>query len=257
MTIWVIIYLKQNKVINLKFLDIEGAAGDEGISYEGDNFEVSGTYKKNKIKIEVDELEDKKWSELNLFEKIDDKLTDIPYLRGVADLYKERQILFFSSISLISFLMEIPQIYVYLLYFLFELVDTITFRFSQASKYHAAEHMAINMYEEGLPLNIENVRIQDRYHSLCSTNYLIVLIAILLIGIVMNAPLFISIIFGLSMRHELIDYIDDHKQRFKILHSLLKMIQIPLYTSTPEDKHLKLATKTLDKLIKLESNIKY
>ena len=38
--------------------------------------------------------------------------------------------------------------------------------------YHGAEHKTIFCYEAGLPLTVENVRPQSRFHPRCGTNYL-------------------------------------------------------------------------------------
>ena len=43
-------------------------------------------------------------------------------------------------------------------------------------QYHGAEHKTIFCYEAGLPLTVENVRIQPRHHPRCGTSFLIVVI---------------------------------------------------------------------------------
>ena len=40
--------------------------------------------------------------------------------------------------------------------------------------YHGAEHKTIRCYEAGLPLTVENVRIQTRLHPRCGTSFLLV-----------------------------------------------------------------------------------
>ena len=40
--------------------------------------------------------------------------------------------------------------------------------------YHGAEHKTIRCYEAGLPLTVENVRIQTRMHPRCGTSFLVV-----------------------------------------------------------------------------------
>ena len=44
--------------------------------------------------------------------------------------------------------------------------------------YHGAEHKTIFCYEAGLPLTVENVRIQPRHHPRCGTSFLFVVIFI-------------------------------------------------------------------------------
>ncbi len=44
--------------------------------------------------------------------------------------------------------------------------------------YHGAEHKTIFCYERGLPLTVENVRIQPRHHPRCGTSFLFMVIVI-------------------------------------------------------------------------------
>ncbi len=45
-------------------------------------------------------------------------------------------------------------------------------------QYHGAEHKTIFCYEHGLPLTVENVRMQPRHHPRCGTSFLFMVIAI-------------------------------------------------------------------------------
>ena len=56
--------------------------------------------------------------------------------------------------------------------------------------YHGAEHKTIFCYERGLPLTVENVRAQRRFHPRCGTSFLILM---LLVSIVLG--LFIPVQF--------------------------------------------------------------
>lgn len=47
--------------------------------------------------------------------------------------------------------------------------------------YHGAEHKTIFCYEAGLPLTVENVRIQPRHHPRCGTSFLFVVIIVSII----------------------------------------------------------------------------
>ena len=51
--------------------------------------------------------------------------------------------------------------------------------------YHGAEHKSIFCYEKGLPLTVENVREQSRFHPRCGTSFLLVvmIISILVISV--------------------------------------------------------------------------
>ena len=49
--------------------------------------------------------------------------------------------------------------------------------------YHGAEHKTIFCYEQGLPLTVENVRAQSRFHPRCGTSFMILM---LLVGIIIG-----------------------------------------------------------------------
>lgn len=44
--------------------------------------------------------------------------------------------------------------------------------------YHGAEHKTIFCYEKGLPLTVDNVRVQRRFHPRCGTSFMILMILI-------------------------------------------------------------------------------
>ena len=50
-------------------------------------------------------------------------------------------------------------------------------------QYHGAEHKTIFCYEAGLPLTVENIRAQKRFHPRCGTSFLILM---LLVGIIIG-----------------------------------------------------------------------
>ena len=54
-------------------------------------------------------------------------------------------------------------------------------------RYHGAEHKTIFCYEHGLPLTVENVRIQPRHHPRCGTSFLFVVIVV---SILLSSVLF-------------------------------------------------------------------
>ena len=44
--------------------------------------------------------------------------------------------------------------------------------------YHGAEHKTIFCYEKGLPLTVENVRAQSRFHPRCGTSFMILMLIV-------------------------------------------------------------------------------
>lgn len=45
-------------------------------------------------------------------------------------------------------------------------------------KYHGAEHKTIFCYEKGLELNVENIRVQSRFHPRCGTSFMFLMIVV-------------------------------------------------------------------------------
>jgi uncharacterized protein YqhQ len=45
-------------------------------------------------------------------------------------------------------------------------------------QYHGAEHKSIFTYEQGLPLTVENARLQTRFHPRCGTSFLLIVIMV-------------------------------------------------------------------------------
>ena len=78
------------------------------------------------------------------------------------------------------------RIAIFLLYLIFCSKQKDIYRVFQ---YHGAEHKTIFCYEAGLPLTVENVRIQPRHHPRCGTSFLFVVIFVSII--------FSSVVFGI------------------------------------------------------------
>ena len=72
-----------------------------------------------------------------------------------------RIVLFLTYISLVSLMKDIRRVFMY----------------------HGAEHKSIFCYEAGLPLTVENVKKQSRFHPRCGTSFLVLtLVVSILIG---------------------------------------------------------------------------
>ena len=80
----------------------------------------------------------------------------------------------------------ILKILIFLLYLIFCSRQKDIYRVFQ---YHGAEHKTIFCYEAGLPLTVENVRVQPRHHPRCGTSFLFVVIFV--------SILFSSVVFGI------------------------------------------------------------
>ena len=80
----------------------------------------------------------------------------------------------------------ILKIAIFLLYLFFCSRQKDIYRVFQ---YHGAEHKTIFCYEAGLPLTVENVRVQPRHHPRCGTSFLFVVIFV--------SILISSVVFGI------------------------------------------------------------
>ena len=58
-------------------------------------------------------------------------------------------------------------------------------------QYHGAEHKTIFCYENALPLTVENVRIQRRFHPRCGTSFLILMLLVSIVISFFIDPLFL------------------------------------------------------------------
>ncbi len=69
-------------------------------------------------------------------------------------------------------------------------------------QYHGAEHKSIFCYEAGLPLTVENVRKQRRFHPRCGTSFLILMVLVNVFVSFFIEPSFVAI-FGGTMKEVL------------------------------------------------------
>ena len=69
-------------------------------------------------------------------------------------------------------------------------------------RYHGAEHKTIFCYEAGLPLTVENVRKQRRFHPRCGTSFLILMVLVNVFVSFFIEPSFVAI-FGDTMKNVL------------------------------------------------------
>ena len=64
--------------------------------------------------------------------------------------------------------------------------------------YHGAEHKTIRCYEAGLPLTVENVRMQTRLHPRCGTSFLLVVMVISILVFSVASSGLLAVIPGLE-----------------------------------------------------------
>ena len=130
--------------------------------------------------------------------------------------------------------------------------------------YHGAEHKTIFCYEKGLPLTVDNVREQSRFHPRCGTSFLfvVVIISILVFSVVSS---FLTnwnnfwIRFGLhllllpvivALSYELNRWVGAHESLTiaRILSAPGKWLQ-RLTTNEPDDSMIECAIRSLELVI--------
>ncbi len=163
---------------------------------------------------------------------------------------------------------------------LFNLIDglirmiffiTMIFSFSfikdirRVFEYHGAEHKTVFAWEAGLPLTVENARIQPRQHPRCGTSFLMVvmLVAIVLFSIIR----FDSLIFNLLVRVVLMPVVAGLSYEIirvsakKESSAVFKLMTLPgvwlqnITTQEPDDQQLEVAISALKESLKFEPDV--
>ena len=73
--------------------------------------------------------------------------------------------------------------------------------FKRILMYHGAEHKAINAYEAGVPMDVENVKRYSRLHPRCGTSFLfiVLLVSIVLYSILPNLDFYYRIAYRVAL----------------------------------------------------------
>ena len=89
--------------------------------------------------------------------------------------------------------------------------------------YHGAEHKTIRCYEAGLPLTVENVRLQTRLHPRCGTSFLLVVMVISILIFSIASSGLLAVFPGLeAMRGSFL---------FRLIMVVFKLLMLPLVVS--------------------------
>ncbi len=142
--------------------------------------------------------------------------------------------------------------------------------------YHGAEHKSIFCYEKGLPLTVENVRVQSRLHPRCGTSFLLIVMVISIlvfsiipwqqetfaaiprIGVIFSAMpwaiwrvilrlLLLPIVAGIS--YEIIKFAGRHDNPFTRAISAPGMWFQHITTNEPDDSMIEVAIRSLTAVI--------
>ena len=86
--------------------------------------------------------------------------------------------------------------------------------------YHGAEHKTIRCYEAGLPLTVENVRMQTRLHPRCGTSFLLVVMILSILVFSVASSALLACVPALAAIHGTIGY--------KLIMIVFKLLLLPL-----------------------------
>ncbi len=129
-------------------------------------------------------------------------------------------------------------------------------------QYHGAEHKSIFCYEKGLPLTVENVRAQSRFHPRCGTSFMILM---LLVGVIISILIPISIPWlrtvvklallpvSVGVGYELIKLAGRHDNAVTRIISAPGVWLQHLTTKEPEDGMIECAITALEAVIPADS----
>jgi len=125
-------------------------------------------------------------------------------------------------------------------------------------QYHGAEHKSIFCYEKGLPLTVENVRAQKRFHPRCGTSFMVVM---LIIGIIISILIPISNVYlrtvvkllmlplTVGIGYEFIKLAGRHDNWFTRAISAPGLWMQRITTIEPDDGMIECAIKSLEAVI--------
>ena len=129
-------------------------------------------------------------------------------------------------------------------------------------QYHGAEHKTIFCYEAGLPLTVENCRIQKRFHPRCGTSFLfvVVVVSILISSVVFSfvewrnlwvrfALHLLLLIPVVGITYEFNRYVGGHDTPLTRLLSRPGLWLQNFTTNEPDDSMLEVAIRALELVI--------
>lgn len=125
-------------------------------------------------------------------------------------------------------------------------------------RYHGAEHKTIACFEAGLPLTVENVRVQTRFHPRCGTSFIFIVLAVSIIifsfipwhGTLSRALLkvvFLPLVVGIS--YEILRYNGRHDNLCSRLLSRPGLWFQRFTTAEPDDGMIEVAIASVNALL--------
>jgi uncharacterized protein YqhQ len=137
--------------------------------------------------------------------------------------------------------------------------------FKRIFQYHGAEHTAINAYEAGVELNVENARNYSRFHSRCGTSFLLIvtLISILFFSLMPRADYLVRLSYRIvlipvisAVSYEILKLSDRYRDS-----RIMKVLVAPglalqhLTTRQPDDDMIEVAIKAVKEVVRLQKGM--
>ncbi len=138
--------------------------------------------------------------------------------------------------------------------------------FKRIFQYHGAEHAAINAYEAGVELNVENARRFSRFHSRCGTSFLLIVtvISIFFFSLITSPDYFVRLSYRIllipvisAVSYEILRLSDKYKDS-----RIVKVLVAPglllqrFTTRPPDDQMLEVAIKAVKEVESLQCQTK-
>jgi uncharacterized protein YqhQ len=137
--------------------------------------------------------------------------------------------------------------------------------FKRIFQYHGAEHTAINAYEAGVELNVENARKYPRFHARCGTSFLLIvtLISILFFSLMPRADYLVRLSYRVvlipvisAVSYEILKLSDRYRDS-----RIMKVLVAPglalqhLTTRQPDDDMIEVAIKAVKEVERLQKGM--
>lgn len=155
--------------------------------------------------------------------------------------------------SIFYFFFTLPYHFFFLLGVL--LCASLFIKLTEVGKYHSAEHMVDNAYEDSKDISLKNVQRYSRVHKHCGTNLLMfILIFYFPFYYLIDNKFFVSFL-SFSFGYEM--YRINHvwiKKALTPIYAFSYSLQWLLFTSKPEAKHLEVSIAAYQEIINLSKS---
>ncbi len=121
---------------------------------------------------------------------------------GIAALFFIVPFLLATWLNLTGVVFNVVEAVIRLLLFLGYLAAIASWgEFRRVLQYHGAEHKAINAFEAGVPMDVENVKRYSRLHPRCGTSFIfiIIIISIVLYSFILSNDFFIKLAYRILL----------------------------------------------------------